>query len=77
MFSRRVPTGAEGRVVAADVSVLFSVDLLPETPHGSAPRFCANAPPWVVDSAASESLGTGPAGSLMGCWEALGSVVTC
>lgn len=59
------------------MSVLFSVDWPPETPKGSAPRFCANAPPWVVDSAASESLGTGPAGSLIGCWETLRSVVTC
>lgn len=66
---------ADGSVVAPDVLVLFRVDLSPETPRGAAPRFSEYPPPVLVDSAARESLATGPEGSFMRS-SALGSVVT-
>lgn len=59
----------------AETSVLFTVDWSPETPMGSAPRLAEKLPPWRTDSAASESLVTGPDGSSTGCCER-GSWVT-
>lgn len=49
--------------------MLLKVDEPPETPRGSAPRFPEYPPPVLVDSAARESLVTGPEGSVIG-WRA-------
>lgn len=51
------------RRVAPEVLALAKVELEPETPWGSLPRFEAKPPSALVDSAASESLATGPAPS--------------
>ena len=59
-------SGAGDSVVAALVSVVAKVELEPETPDGSAPRFEAKAPPLRWDSAASESDATAPAPSVVG-----------
>lgn len=61
--------------MAADVSVVFVVVFWLVAPRGAAPRFSLNAPPLLTDSAARESLRTGPEGSLI--WRSdMGSLVT-
>ena len=61
-------------MVAAEVSSLAKVELLPLTLRGSEPRFSAKSPPELTDSAARESDATAPAPSLMMSFVA-GSVV--
>ena len=75
--SRDAASRAGGSVLAAEVSVLARVELLPLTGEGSASRFWLNSPPARVDSAARESEATMPAPSLIGCSFARGSVVFC
>ena len=74
LASRSWASGAGARVVAAEVSVVLSVEELPETASGAASRFLLNSPPARVDSAARESEAMGPAASCLGILER-GSVV--
>lgn len=75
--ARAAASRAGGSVLAAEVSVLARVELLPLTGEGSASRFWLNSPPARVDSAARESEAIIPAPSLIGCSFARGSVVFC
>lgn len=62
-FSRCVPSAAGGRTLAADVSVLLSVEEAPGWLDAAAWAFSAKPPWFLSDSAARESDATGPVGS--------------
>jgi hypothetical protein len=64
--------GAGSRVSAPDMFVLANVELAPEAPRGSLPRFSLNQPPARVDSAARLSDATAPAfSSILGAFASL------